>query len=59
MGIDTLLVRSKGVTYQVPLTYRAEPLDEASDSLLGTIDHSVLGTRYVYDAVATRSTSSS
>lgn len=51
VGIDTILVRSKGVTYQVPLTYRAEVLDEAADSFIGTIEHSVLGTRYVYDAV--------
>lgn len=51
VGIETLLVSSQGVTYQVPLTYRAEPLDEADDSLIGTLDHSVLGKRYVYDAV--------
>lgn len=51
VGIDTLLVRSRGVTYQVPLTYRGEALDEAADSFVGTIEHSVLGTRYVYDAV--------
>lgn len=52
VGIETILVRSQGVTYQVPLTYRAEPLSEAADSLVGTIEHSVLGTRYAYDAVA-------
>lgn len=51
VGIETLLVRSHGVTYQVPLTYRSEPLAEAADSLIGTLKHSVLGTRYVYDAV--------
>jgi len=51
VGIETMLVRSNGVTYQVPLTYRPEPLDEADDSLIGTLEHSVLGTRYVYDAV--------
>ena len=52
VGIETLLVRAGGVVYQVPLTYRAEALDEASDSLIGTMEHSALGTRYVYDAVA-------
>lgn len=52
VGIETLLVRSGGVVYQVPLTYRAEPLDEANDSLVGTMEHSALGTRYTYDAVA-------
>ncbi len=51
VGIETILVSSRGVTYQVPLTYRGEPLGEAQDSLIGTIEHSVLGTRYVYDAV--------
>jgi len=51
VGIETLLVRSAGVTYQVPITFRAEPLAEASDHLIGTMEHSVLGTRYVYDAV--------
>lgn len=51
VGIETILVSSQGVTYQVPLTYRAEPLDEARASLVGTLEHSVLGTRYVYDAV--------
>jgi hypothetical protein len=51
VGIDTLLIRSSGVTYQVPLTYRAEPLAEAAAHLIGTMEHSVLGTRYTYDAV--------
>ena len=51
VGIETILVRSVGVTYQVPLTYRDEALEEADDSLIGTLEHSVLGTRYVYDAV--------
>ncbi|MFZ0531022.1 MAG: hypothetical protein WAL91_10870 [Propionicimonas sp.] len=52
VGIETILVRSQGVTYQVPLTYRAAPLPEAADSLVGTMEHSTLGTRYTYDAVA-------
>ncbi|MBA3021548.1 hypothetical protein [Propionicimonas sp.] len=51
VGIDTLLVRSAGVTYQVPLTYRSEPLAEAADHLIGTMEHSELGTRYTYDAL--------
>ncbi len=51
VGIDTLLVRSAGVTYQVPLTCRAESLPEAAAHFIGTMEHSVLGTRYVYDAV--------
>lgn len=51
VGIETLLVRSGGLTYQVPLTYRAEPLEDAGSYLIGTLEHSVLGSRYVYDAV--------
>ncbi len=51
VGIETLLVRSQGTTYQVPLTYRSEPLAEAERWLIGTLEHSVLGTRFVYDAV--------
>ncbi len=52
VGIETLLIRSAGVTYQVPLTYRDAPLKEADGALVGTLEHSVLGTRYVYDAVS-------
>lgn len=48
VGIDTLLVASKGVVYQVPITWRSAPLEEAE--LIGTLEHSVLGTRYGYDA---------
>ncbi len=50
VGIETQLVRAGDVTYQVPLTYRDAPLAEAAGFLLGTMEHSVLGTRYVYDA---------
>lgn len=51
VGIETLLVASNGVTYQVPLTYRSEPLDEAARALIGELEHSVHGHRWVYDAV--------
>lgn len=51
VGIETILVSSGGVTYQVPLTYRGAPLEEAARALIGTLEHSVLGTRWVYDAV--------
>jgi maltokinase-like protein len=50
VGIETLLVASGGTTYQVPLTYRAEPLDDELAVLVGTLEHSDLGTRYCYDA---------
>ena len=51
VGIETLLIRSRDVTYQVPLEYRNAPLQQAGDCLIGTLEHSVLGTRWVYDAV--------
>ncbi|GAB1510416.1 CG0192-related protein [Actinophytocola sp. KF-1] len=52
VGIETMLVRAgDGPVHQVPLTYRAAPLAGADAWLLGTAEHSVLGTRWVYDAV--------
>ncbi|WP_073494918.1 maltokinase N-terminal cap-like domain-containing protein [Actinacidiphila paucisporea] len=35
--------------YLVPLTYRAAPLEGAEPALIGTAQHGVLGTRWVYD----------
>ncbi|QNE45611.1 hypothetical protein F1C58_00825 [Glaciihabitans sp. INWT7] len=53
VGIETLIVRvADGPLLQVPLTYRATPLASATESLIGTTEHSVLGTRWVYDATA-------
>jgi Maltokinase N-terminal cap domain len=50
VGIETILFSSSdGRVVQVPLTYRAEPLDGAEEFLVGTCDHSVLGSRWVYD----------
>lgn len=52
VGVETLLVQAQGGSVlQVPLTYRATPLADADDSLIGTLQHSVLGTRWVYDGV--------
>jgi hypothetical protein len=51
VGIETILVRAgAGRVMQVPLTYRAAPLDGGEKWLIGTTEHSVLGTRWVYDA---------
>jgi len=36
-------------TYHVPMTYRGAPLDGAEEALIGTTEHGVLGTRWVYD----------
>ncbi|MFE9024073.1 1,4-alpha-glucan branching protein [Streptomyces sp. NPDC007808] len=35
--------------YLVPLTYRGAPLDGAEHALVGTMEHGVLGPRWVYD----------
>ncbi|SBT38095.1 CG0192-related protein [Micromonospora auratinigra] len=52
VGVETMLVRAgEGPVLQVPLTYRGAPLAGADDRLLGTMEHSVLGRRWVYDAV--------
>ncbi|MDI5965613.1 maltokinase N-terminal cap-like domain-containing protein [Streptantibioticus silvisoli] len=37
------------VPYLVPLSYRGAPLDGAEHALIGTSEHGVLGTRWVYD----------
>lgn len=54
VGIETLVVADESdaepVVYQVPLTYRGEPLASADHALVGTTEHSVLGRRWVYDA---------
>ncbi|WP_406076632.1 CG0192-related protein [Micromonospora sp. NBC_00858] len=53
VGIETMLVgTADGPVHQVPLTYRAAPLDGADDWLVGTTEHSVLGPRWVYDGCA-------
>ncbi|MBC9821607.1 aminoglycoside phosphotransferase [Terrabacter sp. MAHUQ-38] len=53
VGCETLLLADEAVepavVYQVPLTYRPAPLEGAEHALLGTMEHSVLGTRWVYD----------
>jgi hypothetical protein len=36
-------------TYFVPLAYRGAPLEGADDGLVGTSEHGVLGTRWIYD----------
>ncbi len=49
VGIEALLVTRGGPVRQAVLTYRATPLDAAADHLITTMEHSVLGTRWVYD----------
>lgn len=50
VGIETHLVRvGDGPVLQVPLTYRGAELAGAEDALIATMEHSVLGPRWVYD----------
>jgi len=51
VGMQTHLVDAGGTLLQVPLTYRDTPLDSAEDALIGQMEHSVLGTRWVYDGL--------
>jgi len=51
VGMETHLVSAGDMVLQVPLTYRDEPLDGADDALIVEMQHSVLGTRWVYDGL--------
>jgi hypothetical protein len=51
VGMETHLVHAGGELLQVPLTYRDEPLDGAEHALISEMQHSVLGTRWVYDGL--------
>lgn len=42
-------VPGHGVVYQVPLTYRSAALPDAEHALVGTMEHSMLGARWVHD----------
>ena len=50
VGIETHIVEgSGGAIYHLPLTYRSEPLASADEWVIGTMEHSVLGQRWVYN----------
>jgi hypothetical protein len=55
VGIELMVVTDSSgesaVTYLTPMTYHAASLDGAGQGLIGTTEHGVLGTRWVYDAV--------
>jgi hypothetical protein len=51
VGLEAFLLQAgSGPVLHVPVTYRAAALPGAGDHLIGTTEHSVLGTRWVYDA---------
>ncbi|MFJ6407632.1 1,4-alpha-glucan branching protein [Streptomyces hydrogenans] len=53
VGIEFMVVADgegpEAVAYLVPMTYRGKPLDGAEHALIGTSEHGVLGTRWIYD----------
>jgi hypothetical protein len=53
VGIEIMAVTDASgdqpVTYQVPLSYRGQPLDGADHALIGTAEHGVLGRRWIYE----------
>lgn len=52
VGLETHVVATAGGhLLQVPLTYRGAPLAGADELLICTMEHSVLGRRWIYDAV--------
>jgi len=51
VGIETILLRAgDGPIHHTPLTYRGAPLEGGEAWLVGNMEHSVLGRRWVYDA---------
>jgi Maltokinase N-terminal cap domain len=52
VGIETHLVTDGSFVCQLPLTYRGAPLPGADAALVATTEHSVLGTRWIYDGPA-------
>ena len=52
VGTETFLLAGGDAVLHVPLTYRGAPLPGAERHLVGTMEHSVLGTRRVYDGCA-------
>jgi hypothetical protein len=51
VGMETHLVTAGGTLLHIPLTYRDEPLEGADEALIVEMQHSVLGTRWVYDGL--------
>lgn len=46
-----LFTAGDSTIYHVPLSYRAAPLDQGEEFLVGTMEHGVLGTRWASDAI--------
>ena len=50
VGMEGFLLGSADGGLFVPVTYRGAPLAGAEEHLIGTTEHSALGTRWAYDA---------
>lgn len=48
VGVEVMLAQREGRVLQVPFTYRGAPFD--GGTLVGTMEHPVLGERWVYEA---------
>lgn len=52
VGLEVHLAATPdGTLFQVPLTYRDEPVARLDRALISQMEHSVLGTRWVYDGL--------
>lgn len=52
VGFEGYVLRREDKILHLPVTYRAAPIDGADDYLITRINHSVLGERWAYDAMA-------
>ena len=52
VGVEAFIVRSGARNRQIVLTYRGAPLQGAEATLVSTMEHSVLGRRWVYDGTS-------
>lgn len=50
VGVEGLIAVRGDDAFHIPVTYREAPLAEAEAYLIATVEHSVLGQRWVYDA---------
>ena len=51
VGMETHLATAADTLFQVPLTYRDAPLDGGEGHCIAEMEHSELGTRWVYDGL--------
>jgi len=52
VGFEGFILKREDSILHLPVTYRAAPLEGAEEYLITKMDHSVLGERWVYDAMA-------